>query len=163
MGTWKLAEVRDGAKRIHADAGTFEYLVFASGGAVTTYEGDTSEKQTWATADGRLVLRMPGGAYFSSTGLGSETALRIAMTLSELESSGRIDYRVSAARLTLSGVSRLKRGSFADPTSTPASATSKAVRATYVRVHAVPAQGPTAGPLPRTAPPSTHAPATSRK
>jgi hypothetical protein len=140
VGTWKLADAQDGSEAIQPDADTFEYLAVTSGGAFFKFEGDSAEKLRWSAADGRLMLKSADGESSTLTAVGSEAAVRIAMALSKLETSLRIHYEVSAAKLTLSGTSRLKQGSLLDPTAMPSTASpaSKSVRFTYVRVRGLP-------------------------
>jgi hypothetical protein len=144
LGTWQVSEALDGPQTIHADAGTYEYLVFKADGAVIMYEGDSTERWAWSAADGQLKLQ-PADGGSDYTELGSDAAARISIAFSKLLTSRRIAYQVNAAEMTLSGTSRLYEGDLADPAASPTTPPpATPVRISFTHVNGPPPAPPTA-------------------
>ncbi|MBO0864309.1 MAG: hypothetical protein J2P16_04465 [Mycobacterium sp.] len=135
VGTWQISEALDGSRTIHADAGTYEYLVFKANGGMTRYEGDSTELWAWGAKDGQLALQ-PADDGPSS---GYTEVDEISTEFDKLETSQRIAYQVNDRVLMLSGTFPDYRDVLLHPSDAPTTPTQTTpVRISYIRVDGVP-------------------------
>jgi hypothetical protein len=114
-----------------ADAGTYDYLVFAPAGVLTRFEGDGRMPFRWSTS-GNVLTTWEVDADGGTTGLDSDAALHISEAIAALESSRRITYRITSKGLILLGRSRLTYGSFANANESVTPPANARVRLHYV-------------------------------